>query len=56
MIMINDTNCCVYNESNLNPYIGKLNILTIQWRFSDMTLVNFNNVDHSFTLEIECIE
>ena len=26
------------------------------WRFHDNTPINFNNVDHSFTLELECLE
>ena len=49
-------NCCTFNQSELNPYIGKLSILTIRWRFHDNTPINFNNVDHSFTLELECLE
>lgn len=56
MITLNDNNCCSYNESNLNPNIGKLNTLTVKWRFSDASLVNFNNADHSFTLEVISIE
>jgi hypothetical protein len=49
-------NCCTFNQSELNPYIGKLSMLTISWRFHDNTPINFNNVDHSFTLELECLE
>jgi hypothetical protein len=49
-------NCCTFNQAELNPYIGKLSSLTINWRFHDNTPINFNNVDHSFTLELECLE
>lgn len=47
---------CTYNTSYLNPYISKLGTLTIVWRTYDMNLVDFNDADHSFTLEIECLE
>ena len=49
-------NCCTYNQAKLNPYISKLSALTINWWFHDGTPVIFNNVDHSFTLELECLE
>jgi len=49
-------NCCTFNQAELNPYIAKLGTLTISWRFHDNTPINFNNVDHSFTLELECLE
>lgn len=49
-------NCCTFNQAELNPYIAKLGTLTINWRFHDNTPINFNNVDHSFTLELECLE
>jgi len=48
--------CCTFNQAELNPYIAKLGTLTISWRFHDNTPINFNNVDHSFTLELECLE
>ena len=49
-------NCCTFNQAELNPYIAKLGTLTISWRFHDNIPINFNNVDHSFTLELECLE
>ena len=49
-------NCCTFNQAELNPYIAKLSTLTINWRFHDNTPINFNNIDHSFTLELECLE
>lgn len=47
---------CTYNTSYLNPYISKLSNLTIVWRTSDMSTIDFNDADHSFTLELECLE
>jgi len=49
-------NCCTFNQSELNPYIAKLGTLTINWRFHDNRPIDFNNVEHSFTLELECLE
>ena len=49
-------NCCTFNQAELNPYIAKLGTLTISWRFHDNRPINFNNIDHSFTLELECLE
>lgn len=47
---------CKFNTSYLNPYISKLSNLTIVWRTYDMNPVDFNDADHSFTLELECLE
>lgn len=47
---------CTFNTSYLNPYISKLGTLTILWRTYDMNPIDFNDADHSFTLEIECLE
>jgi len=47
---------CTYNTSYLNPYISKLGTLTVVWRTYDMNQIDFNDADHSFTLEIECLE
>ena len=55
MIMLN-VECCTYNETILNPIIAKLSKLTVNWRFHDMNPIIFNNYEHSFTLEIECLE
>lgn len=34
-----------------NPAIPRLDRLTIQWRFHDMTPIDFNDLEHSFTIE-----
>ena len=47
---------CTHNTSYLNPYISKLSNLTIVWRTNDMKPVDFNDADHSFMLELECLE
>ena len=56
VIMMDENNCCSYNLSDLNPFIAKLSTLTISWRFANMLPIDFNDMDHSFTMEIECIE
>lgn len=48
--------CCTYNTSYLNPYVSKLSNLTISWRMYDLSPIDFNDSDHSFTLELECLE
>lgn len=55
VVMLNQ-DCCTYNTSYLNPFISKLSNLTISWRMSDMSPIDFNDVDHSLTLELECLE
>jgi len=49
-----DEKCCVYNRSSLNPPIGKLTKLTVNWRFHDGKIIDFNGVEHSFAIEIVC--
>jgi len=48
--------CCPMNKSILNPPIGRLRSLSIKFRHHDGRLVQFNNVDHSFTLEFELLD
>ena len=45
-----------FNTSHLNPYISKLSTLTVVWRTFDMKQIDFNGADHSFALELECLE
>ena len=45
-----------YNEVLLNPLLGKLDRVQIAWHHHDGTTIDFNDIDHSLTLEIECIE
>lgn len=47
--------CCAYNEALFNPPLGRLDRLEVTWKFHDGNLVQFNNMEHSFTLQIECI-
>lgn len=44
------------NKVELNPRIGKLDKLSIKWRYHDGTPVNFNGLEHSFSIELECLE
>jgi len=36
---------------DFNPVVSRLERLTIHWRFHDMTPIDFQNMDHSFTIE-----
>jgi len=54
-VMIGE-DCSNFNTSYLNPYISKLSTLTVVWRTFDMKPVDFNGADHSFALELECLE
>lgn len=40
----------------MNPSIAKLSSLRVRLRFHDGTLVDFNGMDHSFTLELTCTD
>lgn len=35
----------------LNPAVSRLDRLTVHWRFHDMTPIDFQNMEHSFTIE-----
>jgi hypothetical protein len=48
--------CCPLNRSVMTPPLGQLRTLNIKWRFHDGRLVDFHNLDHSFTLEFELLE
>lgn len=48
--------CCPMNKSVMYPPLSQLRTLNIKFRFHDGTLVNFNNSDHSLTLEFELLE
>lgn len=41
-----------FGNSMLNPTIGKLDRLKVVWRFHDGNLIDFNNVEHSFSIEL----
>lgn len=48
--------CCPMNKSVMYPPLSQLRTLNIKFRFHDGTLINFNNADHSLTLEFELLE
>lgn len=41
-----------FGKSILNPTIAKFNKLKISWRFHDGKLIEFNDVEHSFSIEL----
>ena len=45
-----------YNEVIMNPVLGRLDRIQIGWHYHDGTIIDFNDMDHSLTLEIECLE
>ena len=51
-----DQKACISNPSTLKAPIATLDRLTITWKYHDGSLVDFNSVDHSFTIEIECAD
>ena len=51
-----DTALYPINRHVYSPPIGKTNTLQVRFRFHDGRTVNFNNVEHSFTLELELID
>lgn len=48
--------CCPMNRSVLSPPLGQVKTLNIKFRFHDGRLVEFNNIDHSLTLEFELLD
>lgn len=53
--IINHGNACLSSKSPFKPPLASISSLSIKFRFHDGNLIDFNNVDHSFTLEFECI-
>lgn len=51
-----DTSRCSHMPVKQSPGIPTLDRLRISWRFHDDSLVDFNNVEHSVTLELTCLE
>lgn len=55
-IFYRELGCCFINESIMNPPISQLSQLSVKWRFHDGRPIDFNNADHSFSLEIVTLE
>ena len=55
-IFIQDTGTYPLNRHVYQPPVGKLNTLQIKFRFHDGRVVNFNGVEHTFTLELELLD
>jgi hypothetical protein len=51
-----DTASYPINRHVYSPPISKTGTLQVRFRFHDGRTVNFNNVEHSFTLEFELID
>lgn len=55
-IFYREWGCCYMNESIMSPPISQLSQITVKWRFHDGRPIDFNNADHSFSLEIITLE
>jgi len=44
--------CCTYNIATYEPPIGRLDTLSVKWRFHDGRVIDFNGFEHSFMIEI----
>jgi hypothetical protein len=55
-IFLQDTGTYPLNRHIYQPPVGKINTLQIKFRFHDGRVVNFNNVEHTFTLELELLD
>jgi hypothetical protein len=48
--------CCPMNGSVLSPPIAQLKTLNVKFRDHAGRVIDFNNIDHSFTLELELLD
>jgi hypothetical protein len=55
-IFIIDTGTAPLNYRVYNPPIGKLSQLHVKFRHHDGRIIDFNGVEHSFTLELELLD
>ena len=55
-IFIIDTGTSPLNYRIYNPPIGKLSQLHVKFRHHDGRIIDFNGVEHSFTLELELLD
>lgn len=55
-IVYKESDICSYSRADLVPSIGKLDRLTVRWRYPDGTPVDFNGAEHSFALVLEEVE
>jgi len=44
--------CCSYNVAKFDPPIGRLDTISVLWRFHDGVRIDFNGYNHSFMIEI----
>lgn len=54
--IINHGNACISSKQPFIPPISSITTMTVHFRFHDGNTIDFNNVDHSFSLEIECAD
>lgn len=55
-VFIQDTGTSPLNYRVYNPPIGKLSQLQVKFRQHDGRVIDFNGVEHSFTLELELLD
>lgn len=55
-VFLSDTGTNPLNQSVYTPPISKLSQLQIKFRHHDGRIINFNGVEHSFTLQLELLD
>lgn len=55
-VFLTDTGTYPLNRHVYQPPVGKLNTLQIKFRYHDGRVIDFNGVEHSFTLELELLD
>jgi hypothetical protein len=56
IFLLSDTGYNPLNRTVYNPPISKLTNLIIKFRLHDGRIIDFNGVEHSFTLELELLD
>ena len=56
IFLLSDTGYNPLNRTVYNPPISKLTTLNIKFRLHDGRIIDFNGVEHSFTLELELLD
>jgi len=55
-VFLTDTGTYPLNRHIYQPPVGKLSVLHVKFRYHDGRVVDFNGVEHSFTLELELLD
>jgi hypothetical protein len=56
IIMYKLADFCDCGDTRLSPALGKMDRLTITWRYQNGTPIDFNGIEHSFTLMVDTLQ